>query len=260
MHDNGVMVMKNSMYIAAAALGLIAVPASAAVVIDQEAIVPTPPALSRVAATVGDRAPPPGSTAPPLVNAIVGQSVTAGVSGTLEGIELQGPFWNVAQFGYSNAFRLSLFSGDLGAGGTFVYAIDVPVGAALSQTSLNTAATFYVDTSPLAYALNAGDIFSFSVALLGRGNGSGPVTIGNVAGTSQAPIFQYNQYAGGSGYYSNNGAPFTTRPWDVGFRTYVDTVATPAVPEPATWGMMIAGFGALGIAMRRAKRATVTYA
>jgi hypothetical protein len=33
------------------------------------------------------------------------------------------------------------------------------------------------------------------------------------------------------------------------------SAATPAVPEPATWGMMMLGFGALGGAMRR-QRAT----
>ena len=31
-------------------------------------------------------------------------------------------------------------------------------------------------------------------------------------------------------------------------------IETPAVPEPATWAMMIAGFGAVGFAMRRARR------
>lgn len=33
-----------------------------------------------------------------------------------------------------------------------------------------------------------------------------------------------------------------------------------AVPEPATWAMMLGGFGLLGAAMRRRQRATVTYA
>ena len=32
------------------------------------------------------------------------------------------------------------------------------------------------------------------------------------------------------------------------------------VPEPATWAMMLAGFGLLGTAMRRRQRATVTFA
>jgi hypothetical protein len=32
------------------------------------------------------------------------------------------------------------------------------------------------------------------------------------------------------------------------------TIDAPAVPEPATWGMMLLGFGAVGAAMRRHKR------
>ncbi len=238
---------------------LSALPALAAVVIDQAAIIATPPVLGRVVATVGDRASPPGSTNPPLFNAIVGQSVTAGVTGTLNAIELQGPFWNSGQFGFANAFRFSLFSGDLAAGGTFVEAIDVPVGAVLGQAALNSAATFYVDISPLAYAVNAGDVFSFSVALLERG-AFGLVTIGNVAGTQAAPVFQYNQYAGGRGYFSNNGAAYAVLPGDVGFRTYVDQAVVAAVPEPASWAMMLVGFGAMGVVVRRAKRVTVSFA
>ena len=33
--------------------------------------------------------------------------------------------------------------------------------------------------------------------------------------------------------------------------TFVSAASTPAVPEPATWAMMIAGFGAIGVALRR---------
>jgi hypothetical protein len=31
-------------------------------------------------------------------------------------------------------------------------------------------------------------------------------------------------------------------------------VNTPSVPEPATWAMMLIGFGATGVAMRRTRR------
>ena len=43
---------------------------------------------------------------------------------------------------------------------------------------------------------------------------------------------------------------------------FLDAVSVQAVPEPATWMMMILGFGAIGGAMRtsRRKRATVSYA
>lgn len=37
-------------------------------------------------------------------------------------------------------------------------------------------------------------------------------------------------------------------------------LAGPAVPEPATWAMMIAGFGAVGFAMRRRRNVTVSFA
>jgi len=32
------------------------------------------------------------------------------------------------------------------------------------------------------------------------------------------------------------------------------------VPEPATWGMVVLGFGAMGAAMRRRQRASVSFA
>ena len=42
---------------------------------------------------------------------------------------------------------------------------------------------------------------------------------------------------------------------------YTGGVAIAAVPEPATWAMMIVGFGAIGSSLRRANRRTkVRYA
>ncbi len=41
--------------------------------------------------------------------------------------------------------------------------------------------------------------------------------------------------------------------------TYIANVRVAAVPEPATWAMMIIGFGFTGAAMRRQRRLTVTY-
>ena len=40
-----------------------------------------------------------------------------------------------------------------------------------------------------------------------------------------------------------------------------DGTVSPSVPEPATWGMMIAGFGlACGLMRRRARRVAVGFA
>lgn len=66
---------------------------------------------------------------------------------------------------------------------------------------------------------------------------------------------------GGNGS-SSTGTGFTTSNSGIGTVTYTyDGAATPAVPEPATWAMMIAGFGFIGAAMRRRKpRTAVRYA
>jgi hypothetical protein len=40
----------------------------------------------------------------------------------------------------------------------------------------------------------------------------------------------------------------------------VDNIAVAAVPEPATWAMMIGGFGLIGAAARRRVRTTIAYA
>ena len=42
-------------------------------------------------------------------------------------------------------------------------------------------------------------------------------------------------------------------------RDFIESNITNAVPEPATWAMMIGGFGLVGAASRRRTRATVTY-
>ena len=39
--------------------------------------------------------------------------------------------------------------------------------------------------------------------------------------------------------------------------TYSGTLNITAVPEPATWGLMLLGFGAIGFAMRRRRRGTM---
>lgn len=242
----------SSRFAAAATLALaVSTSATAAVVIDQSAIVASPPVLGRVVMTIGDRTPPVGSSSPALVNAKVGQSVTAGVAGILSGIEVQGPFWNPA-FGYAHAFRLSLFDGDLGATHSLIDTIDIPASGFFPPSSaLNSAATFFFSVSSVGYVVRPGSVFSFTAELLGPPGAFGLVTIGNVSGTRASPVFEYNDYAGGSAFFSNNGSAYAATPRDIGFRTYVDEQLAVAVPESSTWAMMLIGFGALGMAIRR---------
>ncbi len=51
-------------------------------------------------------------------------------------------------------------------------------------------------------------------------------------------------------------------PWDGSWsssnddiRVFVNGTPAPAVPEPASWALMIAGLGAIGVTMRRRKAA-----
>ncbi len=52
----------------------------------------------------------------------------------------------------------------------------------------------------------------------------------------------------------NLGGTFTTQDGSVAQRPNFQPIA--AVPEPATWAMMLVGFGAIGASMRRRRRAT----
>ena len=42
--------------------------------------------------------------------------------------------------------------------------------------------------------------------------------------------------------------------------TWIANIRAGAVPEPATWAMMIAGFGMVGFAMRRSQKVSVSFA
>jgi len=61
---------------------------------------------------------------------------------------------------------------------------------------------------------------------------------------------------------ANNGIYFTTDVVIANGNTgnVGATLATTAVPEPATWAMMVGGFGAMGFALRRRQKVAVTYA
>lgn len=117
------------------------------------------------------------------------------------------------------------------------------VAAARSFASI--ASSGRVISSPRSVRIFA----DLSVAAPGLGftqfSGGGPIFTGPVS----APVF-----ATGTFQLTNNFFP------DQNSTLTISQVAS-AVPEPATWAMMLIGFGALGSAMRRRKvHTTVTYA
>lgn len=54
-----------------------------------------------------------------------------------------------------------------------------------------------------------------------------------------------------SGRGVNLGMQTGGRPFDSNYRIVINYNEAPAVPEPTTWALMLAGFGMVGFAMRR---------
>jgi hypothetical protein len=214
--------------------------AQAATVLDQDSFAPPPsgpPVNGRIVSSFGTI--PPG-----LTNAFVGQTITAGVTGQLLTIQLQG----IAARQPDTIFGFTLFDGDLSTGGRAIGDVTgiLPLGATTSVI---------MDVSAFGYNVRPGQVFSFSLGILsGPPSASGVVVIGNFAGAvppSPPTILNFIDYAGGVRLISNNGSRFVPQlNGDIGFRTFVDEALT-GVPEPQSWAMMIFGFAAVGGAMRR---------
>jgi hypothetical protein len=231
---------------------VIAQSALAATVIDQDAFAPPlsgPPLNGRIVTTLGN-------PTPNLINAIAGQTVTAGIAGRLDSIELQG-FRDVRPSTiFATIFGLTIYDGDLSAGGRIIGTVNgqVPVGG--------TAASTFVNVASLGYNLLPGQLFSFSIAIVGGlPSASANIIIGNFAGAvppAPPPILNFNDYARGRRFLSSNGSPFFAQiNGDLGFRTFVDTAIT-GVPEPESWAMMIFGFGFIGAVSRRRRQARLS--
>jgi hypothetical protein len=163
--------------------------------------------------------------------------------------------------------------------GTAAIALAAPATAAtyLFELTGNYTATFQLQSSPTPTQVFPD---SFSVA-----NVSG--TYQGVAGT-KTPFFYIASIGGGFGLKNSNNnqfplvsdgpqlftgtvaAPtFKTGTFSLvqfnGAGRYALTITNldapaPTVPEPATWAMMIGGFGVIGAASRRRTRSTISYA
>jgi hypothetical protein len=124
-----------------------------------------------------------------------------------------------------------------------------PIGATQSGAfSFNTDGSAYL-ANILIGSSTTGEIITGAL-LTGPGLGSvafTPFTVGNTHGLSASDIgllagSTYNLSFTGSG---NNAAAVTGS---------VSLTARPAVPEPATWAMMLLGFAGIGMTIRRRQR------
>lgn len=107
-----------------------------------------------------------------------------------------------------------------------------------------------------------------TLALIGSPNGGQITTVGglgfDVDADASLDITSGGQafLSSGFGFYSVNlttGAATFVGQTD-GLRNIAVAGATPAVPEPATWAMMIAGFGMIGGTLRRRNATRVNFA
>ena len=99
--------------------------------------------------------------------------------------------------------------------------------------------------------LTSADGVNFVAALLGVS------PINNLGGSYLAQVFNFDVTASRYARLEMSGCPQSNSTFDacaigeVAFRT---AAVTAAVPEPATWAMMLLGFGAIGVSLRRRRR------
>lgn len=129
--------------------------------------------------------------------------------------------------------------------GTFqILNADVPQAADIAAGGL-----LSVDVSSLNAIVHAGEVLSLGITsdTSAFGNSSFGWVFGEI--DADGNTFNITDYAAGYNQISQDGgATWMASGVDRTFRTWVDTSF---VPEPASWAMMIAGFGLVGGVLRR---------
>ncbi len=199
-------------------------PAAAAVIADQNTLVPT--GLGDFALSAQVRASP-GSTGTATV-----QTLTAAQTGLLTGVDAQ-------VYGNTGTFRFSLYDGDLAAGtASFVGSIDRAFSALPSAASQ---ATSSFDLSAFNYHVTPGKIFSL-LSSAGSARANFSQSIGyyppGVVDENGDPVPTLNaSYAGGSASRTMDaGATWSSLGVDRGYRTFVDVATSADAPLLPTGG------------------------
>lgn len=170
-------------------------------------------------------------------------SVTAGMTGLLTRLDLL-----VAEGNGTGTLTVSLGHGLVVDSG-YANAVSLVVDRSqiASYTDINQGGFTSVDVSALGFMVTAGQQFTIHLA-------ASPDAIANRFGwgfgndiDGNGTVGAFADYALGENRISeDSGATWGVTAYDRGFRTYVE-----GVPEPATWAMLIIGFGAVGMASRR---------
>lgn len=220
----------------------VTVSAQAAVVLDQDNLITIVQPGFQLVQTVGR-----------TIDRRQAQGVVAGVRGTLDHIDLQvGKIGNVGR----NNLVIEILRGgasSLPAGpGASPFVIAPTQLFAFNDVDQNNFLT--LDVSSLNFRVNIGDHFLiYAYAQTPSSTARFGLIYGEEVGIDNdgnAIVGSNRNYAPEANYITDNtgNLPWQQTIYDRGFRTYVNQAG---VPEPASWALMISGFGLAGAAMRR---------
>jgi len=180
---------------------------------------------------------------------LAGQSFTA-FDTDLSSIGFQ---WEALNPGSANApITLSLLSGET-LEGTALFTTSFTLPASIDD---RTATWFDVDVS--GWDVTAGEVCTLVLSTDSYRNG---IVLGPEINIYTGEVLGGDAYAGGTALFQSepySGFCATSGLCDLNFRITADTPAA-AVPEPASWAMMLLGFGLLG-AVRRSRPRAVSFA
>jgi hypothetical protein len=230
-----------------------ALPAAAKTIVDTDALIRfNPDALGLVFNGIGRGSPSVVFPNPPNNRSV--QSFTAGRAGRLAAIEFQ--IFRPTNFA-PGQLVLELIEGDFRSGGNLVRGSrEFAVGdLRTTATGRELEPLLRFDTAEFELDVDIGTRFSVIFSVVPDGQSStAQLLIGNSLGIEEVPglgfrpIVERSNYAGGDlASINSQGNVGPAGLNDIGFRTFVVS----AVPEPASWAMMIAGFGLAGAVLRR---------
>lgn len=180
--------------------------------------------------------------------------VSSGTTATVNGFGFQFNFFSIALQGFT---PITLAVGDdVQANIVLDQSLTVPTASAGNFVRLFLINTSYPPTSTGTSGTT--ELFNANVSIATGASGGG---------TSSAVVNSYFNPSGSSFVFDSVQSNFLvtslsdpTLTVDYASLDYVLRTPLSAVPEPASWALMLGGFGLVGSAMRRRAKFTVTYA
>jgi len=160
------------------------------------------------------------------------------LSGSMTGLGVTGPDASCAPLAFRGTISPASSTGT-SSFGNFTYSHNICLGGADAPSNGTFAFDFGTD--------------AFQGTMDGGATSTATPGVSAVAWTYTI-LSGTGRFLGASGTFQGEGlTDARTRPAQVSV-SFLGSINAPAVPEPATWAMMILGFGGIGMAMRRARR------